>query len=1035
VETEEKDTSADNPSDDSALTRKKQHGFDALRRMKAAISGDYPAVKRNGKESEKETAKEIDKEVTKEAPNDTAPKELTKEAPKEIAEKEAPKEGAAKEIAKEAPKEAPKEAVIAAPKETAQESVKQPNEEAPASKEVAIPVSDKVNEKPSLAKASAADEPNPFQKLKTTASGEFKPITVPSPETVRMVQEEEIPLVWADKKEFREGAKRHSEEETAKTEADQSAKNEEEVKVEKAEPQVSGKSAIPAAPSRTDLPKLGLPRPGSLGPKGTVGDKKIAPINAKGLPAPSQLSQSTTGPRPTTSGDNKRVDLPKSQKNTAEFKKLEMPEFGFSNGRPVGSRPPSSFDKLKQGWADASVKNTAVESNSKLPASPENKTESSPKSEKVPPKVVPPTREISLENHTLDKHSMKATKHSLAALSNWETKSEMEAVPLNQIKRKVLDRKTQKAVGAAVGIIIIVVGFIYFLSENDKTTAFSSVTTHLKAKRSKEALEAANAAITKYGDKIPQLYALRAEAEEDLGDYSKAVQDYTKALASEPGNFDYLSKRANLYMELKQERSAVADFTTVLQNAKYHTVANLDKRAKAFINLGEFTQADADIQAALKLDPKSTAPKHTLALLQTQQTKYQDSIQICNELLKKNAKDYEALSIRGFNWLKLNQLAKAKADLKKSLSIKETASALERSAMVAKAEKDNNAAAAFLLKALTLNPNDLGLKVQRADSLVSTKRYPEALAEYNDLIALGLGSSMKGLYGKKANLEKELGKNREAVEDYSKAIEQNPDDLSLRAGRAECSDKAGMMSAAIEDYNYLIAHQPCFSLYVKRGVNYSKLKQRRSAEDDFDKALAMNPKCKEVYSARGAMYLADSNYDAARINFTNALKLDPNDAQAKAMIKKYGAMKRSISLAPTSSSSGGSSSGDLVLPDPASITDVQRLLATGEILVKSSHLEDAIRFYAQAVKLAPNNVQARRYLAYAYYAQGQYGAAADQFEALKILGSVSHADEEKYAEAMKMKDQHSSAHSNNQTPAQKPPEEHKEMLQKGALQG
>jgi len=62
VETEDKNTSSDKSVQDSSLIRKK-HGTDALRRMKSAISGEFPALKRNGSESNATTATEIKEEA------------------------------------------------------------------------------------------------------------------------------------------------------------------------------------------------------------------------------------------------------------------------------------------------------------------------------------------------------------------------------------------------------------------------------------------------------------------------------------------------------------------------------------------------------------------------------------------------------------------------------------------------------------------------------------------------------------------------------------------------------------------------------------------------------------------------------------------------------------------------------------------------------------------------------------------------------------------------------------------------------------
>ncbi|WP_373604433.1 tetratricopeptide repeat protein [Treponema endosymbiont of Eucomonympha sp.] len=66
-----------------------------------------------------------------------------------------------------------------------------------------------------------------------------------------------------------------------------------------------------------------------------------------------------------------------------------------------------------------------------------------------------------------------------------------------------------------------------------------------------------------------------------------------------------------------------------------------------------------------------------------------------------------------------------------------------------------------------------------------------------------------------------------------------------------------------------------------RGVVYLAKQDYIQAIADFTQAIRLNPNDAAAYHSRGSAYYNKSDYDRAIADLTQALKLNPNDANAK----------------------------------------------------------------------------------------------------------------------------------------------------------
>ena len=140
-----------------------------------------------------------------------------------------------------------------------------------------------------------------------------------------------------------------------------------------------------------------------------------------------------------------------------------------------------------------------------------------------------------------------------------------------------------------------------------------------------------------------------------------------------------------------------------------------------------------------------------------------------------------------------------------------------------------------------------------------------------------------------------------AIADFTKAINLDPNAVDAYSSRAGLYSQNGDHDRAIADYDHMIQIDPNNAeAYAFRGAVYSQEGKYDQALADFNRAIRLNPKCKNAYAFRGMMYFeyealkkenadydkAVASVDKAIADIEAALKLDPGDAAAAAILKK-----------------------------------------------------------------------------------------------------------------------------------------------------
>ena len=123
-------------------------------------------------------------------------------------------------------------------------------------------------------------------------------------------------------------------------------------------------------------------------------------------------------------------------------------------------------------------------------------------------------------------------------------------------------------------------------------------------------------------------------------------------------------------------------------------------------------------------------------------------------------------------------------------------------------------------------------------------------------------------------------KNLEAIEEYSKAIELNPDYELAYNNRGLAYYNLNEYETAIRDYNRAIKVEPDFAFaYYNRGSAYHKLGRYDEAMQDYNKSLELDPTDADVYNNRGMLFYDLEQYNDAMDDFKISIKINPANAE------------------------------------------------------------------------------------------------------------------------------------------------------------
>lgn len=376
----------------------------------------------------------------------------------------------------------------------------------------------------------------------------------------------------------------------------------------------------------------------------------------------------------------------------------------------------------------------------------------------------------------------------------------------------------------------------------------------------------------------------------------------------------------------------------------------------------------------------------------------------------------DAYFVRGtIRYQHAGDLIGAKADLDKAIALNPTfAVAYAARGTILFDQKNYAAALADFSKSMQLRPDVVSNYEARGNTYVQLKNYNAAIADFNQCIKLNPNQHMP--YLRRGEAYVKLQRWDLALADVSKGLEvkQTPE---LFANRGWINFKLKHYSDSMADYNRALALDPkCWRAYQVKGYIYQERRQYKQAIELLNKALEMKPGEADCLEARGDCYLDLGQYDKGLSDYLAASKGQPeypsrlrkeivvayefkND-YAKALAACNEALKLEPKSAPLlierSNCYRHTNQVDKALADVESVLSVDKknkdaIFAKARCLWAKDDTTKAIEFLDQTLKNTPLDRETRLLRAKCEQEIGKYDAAIIDYS---ILLKLDPKDEE-----------------------------------------
>jgi tetratricopeptide (TPR) repeat protein len=178
-----------------------------------------------------------------------------------------------------------------------------------------------------------------------------------------------------------------------------------------------------------------------------------------------------------------------------------------------------------------------------------------------------------------------------------------------------------------------------------------------------------------------------------------------------------------------------------------------------------------------------------------------------------------------------------------------------------------------------LTPGDQNLKLPIELSAEELEQLKQELqkAEQRKQVA----ADVQALFDSGLQLSQQ-GKDLEAIEEYKKALEMDPEQTNIMGNMAESYAKLGKNDEALDIYKKAVVINPKdAALYTNMGVILGKMGKNEESKEAFEKAAALNPasSAQNFYNI-GATMVNNGRTAEAADAFRQAIAADANFAEA-----------------------------------------------------------------------------------------------------------------------------------------------------------
>jgi tetratricopeptide (TPR) repeat protein len=401
------------------------------------------------------------------------------------------------------------------------------------------------------------------------------------------------------------------------------------------------------------------------------------------------------------------------------------------------------------------------------------------------------------------------------------------------------------------------------------------------------------------GKCLDKMGQLTKSYNEQVRYYQEALEDYGQSYQYDNDNIETIKCRADLYRRMNRNVEALTEYRIYL--AKDPTdIAVYEALSDLHMISGNLDQAIKDSDPALSQESINPGFKSKLyadkGLLYVQKKDYSSAEEYFTRAIALDSNSAAAYYNRGMVRIKMNKIQDAASDLisasRKGLGstdirkIDSSAQIIFERGVYAFSIGKYDSALLFIDAAINVNPNKSYYYYTRGECYFSKNDFNESVKAYS--LAIGSASSYQGAYYKRGLANIQLGKATDAIADFTRAIQYNPQFYLAQKG-------IGDAYFALSDYkNCATSLEVCLGMSSFREANLSKttseiyntigkayfrLMNYPKALENYRKFLSFLPK--EIPSSFnyeiGNSYMNLGKYDSANSYLTRSYQSDPSD--------------------------------------------------------------------------------------------------------------------------------------------------------------
>jgi tetratricopeptide (TPR) repeat protein len=476
-------------------------------------------------------------------------------------------------------------------------------------------------------------------------------------------------------------------------------------------------------------------------------------------------------------------------------------------------------------------------------------------------------------------------------------------------------------------------------------------------------------------EELTAIYKALGQAYFSRDKLDDAIQAWEKIAELDPQNVFARIELADLFREKELYPQAIEQHQAIIDIKKddpYRRCLSLREIGKIHEDIGEYDKAREHYDKALDLTAHGNWLRkdlqHRIIAIYSADANWKDLITYYQGKLKTDSNDPELLDLLAAAYIEDQQLEEGINTYKKGLELAPTDSGLRLNLIAALRNAERFADAATEYEVLSeQQPDDFGIYRELGKLYLQLENEDKAKAVYQKMIDRDPQNASTHL------TLAEIYTGHEWMEDaaasYQKAISLAPQNLDYIEYFGEFYFRQANREKAIETWNKMVAADK------STPENYDRLARLLEAKkfpteaiDASKKAVELMPDAYRFREALAKRFMNNKQYDEALLEYTEAIKLAPNEFFAEQMddqrielYRKQGTLVEKIEDAETQLEKTG-------LSDADKFTQLKRL---AKMYLKFSNTTYALEILLKAKALQPNDIDVNRETANLYTKQGR----------------------------------------------------------------